>query len=333
MNPFNIKYIPSSQELLDISFHKTSKLNLKVSPKLSSKKKARIKEIKRIKHVSQNIKNKIIKIVKSFPTFDKLHPFYFELTNVLINIKIIKKLLASLTGIHKVIEEIEKKTVRKIRSLKDPKEIAQERVRFYGRLSSIIYKINKKLEDLRQIRRILIKLPSVLFDTPTVVVAGYPNVGKSSLVKQISSATPKIDYYPFTTKSIYIGYTTYKGRKIQILDTPGLLDRPLLKRNKIELQAIIALKNLAKKIAFIIDPSESCGYSLINQINLYHEICEFFPNIPLIIIFNKIDLIPMNKLKKILENEKFENEIYCIIATQGEGIPKIIDGLFAKIQN
>ena len=60
MNPFKITYIPHSQELLDISFHKTSKLILKVNPKFSAKIKARLKEIKRINHVAQYIKNKII---------------------------------------------------------------------------------------------------------------------------------------------------------------------------------------------------------------------------------------------------------------------------------
>ena len=269
--------------------------------------------------------------MKSFPTFEKLHPFYFELTNILANIKNIKNLLASLNGIQKIIEKIEKKAVKRIKMLENPKEIAQERINFYGRISSIIYKMDKKLEELRRIRRILIKLPSVSFENPTIVVAGYPNVGKSSLVKQISTATPKIDYYPFTTKSINIGYTMHKGKRIQILDTPGLLDRELLKRNKIELQAIIALKYLACKIAFMIDPSESCGYAINNQINLYREICDFFPNIPLIIIFNKMDLVSTSKLEKILENENFEDDIYGIIATQGEGIPQLIEALFDKM--
>ncbi|MHA1301314.1 MAG: NOG1 family protein [Candidatus Helarchaeota archaeon] len=328
MNPFKITYIPFSQELLDISFHKSSKLNLRVNPKFSSTQKARIREIKRITNVSQIIVNKIAKIIKTFPTFEKLHPFYYELTNILVEVRNVKNLLASLNGIIEVIENLKKKSIRTIRKLINSKEIGKERVKFYGRISSIIYKLDSKLEDLRKIRRILIKLPSVTFDIPTIVVAGYPNVGKSSLVKQISTAKPKIDYYPFTTKSIKIGFTTYKGRKIQILDTPGLLDRELSKRNKIELQAIIALKYLATKIAFIIDPTESCGYTLTSQINLYQEICNVFSEIPIIIVFNKMDLISNEKLEKILENEIFKDDIYGIIATQGEGIPELIDVLF-----
>ncbi|MFX1451783.1 MAG: NOG1 family protein [Promethearchaeota archaeon] len=331
MNPFKITYIPHSQELLDISFQKTSKINLKVNPKFSAKKKARIKEIKRINHVAQYLKNKIIKIVKSFPTFEKLNPFYFELTNILVNIKDLKKLLGSLMGNQKVIEKIEKNAISRIRSFQNPEEIAQERVRFYGRISSIIYRMDEKLEKLRKIRSILIKLPSVSFDIPTIVVAGYPNVGKSTLVNKISSATPKIDYYPFTTKSIYIGYTTFKNKRFQILDTPGLLDRKLLERNKIELQAIISLKYLAKKIAFIIDPSETCGYPIVNQINLYQEIYELFPKIPILLIFNKIDLISEEKLKTILKNKIFKQEIFLIIATQEKGISKLLEQLFYNI--
>ncbi|MHA1381047.1 MAG: NOG1 family protein [Candidatus Helarchaeota archaeon] len=331
MNPFKITYIPSSQELLDISFHKASKLNLKVNPKFSSTKKARIKEIKRITNVSQSIRNKIIKIVKSFPTFEKLHPFYYELTNISVDVRNVRNLLASLNGIINVIERLEKNTIKNIRFLINSKDIGHERVKFYGRISSVINRIDKKLKDLKNIRRILIKFPSILFDIPTIVVAGYPNVGKSSLVKEISTAKPKIDYYPFTTKSIQIGNIKYNNRKFQILDTPGLLDRELHKRNKIELQAIVALKYLATKIAFMIDPTETCGYTLDNQINLYREICKFFPEIPLIIIFNKMDLMSSDKLEKILSDEKFEDDIYGIIASQGEGIQELIKGLFEDI--
>ena len=114
------------------------------------------------------------------------------------------------------------------------------------------------------------------------------------------------------------------------MDTPGLLDRKLLERNKIELQAIISLKYLAKKIAFIIDPSETCGYPIANQINLYQEICELFPKIPIVVIFNKIDLISEEKLEIILKNKIFKKEIFLIIANQGKGIPQLLEQLFYK---
>ena len=64
--------------------------------------------------------------------------------------------------------------------------------------------------------------------------------------------------------------------EIQMVDTPGLLDRPLYERNDIELQAILALNYLANLILFIIDASEFCGYTIDEQINLFKEIRELF---------------------------------------------------------
>ncbi|GAH40561.1 unnamed protein product [marine sediment metagenome] len=78
---------------------------------------------------------------------------------------------------------------------------------------------------------------------PCVVVAGYPNVGKSSIVKNISTNKKiEVQEYPFTTKKLNMGHLELERRfdkiRIQCLDTPGILDRPMAKRNNIELQAI-----------------------------------------------------------------------------------------------
>jgi nucleolar GTP-binding protein len=81
----------------------------------------------------------------------------------------------------------------------------------------------------------------------------------------------------------------YVTQKIQLIDTPGLLDRPLEKRNTIEKQAIAALRFLADVIILMSDPSESCGYSLTDQQQLRQQINELYPQIPLIEIENKVD--------------------------------------------
>jgi len=44
-----------------------------------------------------------------------------------------------------------------------------------------------------------------------------------------------------------------------VIDTPGLLDRPLDERNAIEMQSIVALGHLDASIMFFIDLSETCG--------------------------------------------------------------------------
>ena len=47
--------------------------------------------------------------------------------------------------------------------------------------------------------------------------------------------------YAFTTKSLFVGHTDYKYLRWQVIDTPGILDRPLEERNTIEMQVSLPL--------------------------------------------------------------------------------------------
>lgn len=153
------------------------------------------------------------------------------------------------------------------------------------------------------------RIPDINPELQTIVVAGPPNVGKSSFVKRVSTAKPEVREYPFTTKSLILGHIIFEDLYIQVLDTPGLLDKPLSKRNKVELQAILALKHLASVVIFMIDPSERCGYELEYQVNVYREVSEYFKEIPIIVCLNKIDVadeMSIELAKKLLDREAIE---------------------------
>ena len=46
----------------------------------------------------------------------------------------------------------------------------------------------------------------------------------------------EVQPYAFTTKSLYVGHTDYQYLRWQVIDTPGILDKPLEDRNTIEMQ-------------------------------------------------------------------------------------------------
>ena len=64
----------------------------------------------------------------------------------------------------------------------------------------------KALDDLIDIQKDLRRIPVIELDVPTVVLVGAPNVGKSSIVRTVSTGTPEVNDYPFTTRGVTIGH-------------------------------------------------------------------------------------------------------------------------------
>jgi nucleolar GTP-binding protein len=192
--------------------------------------------------------------------------------------------------------------------------LKQKQKEIYGRVSSIVKQIDEHLVFLATAQKILRRFPDIE-DVPTVVIAGYPNVGKSSLIRCLSAAKPEVAQYPFTTKQIYVGHiehtVRYEKRHYQIIDTPGLLDRPLSKRNNIEKQAIAALRHLADLIVFLYDPSETSGYTMSDQRMMLENIKKLFSDVPFIITENKVDIIHTDSVNR---------KISC---STGEGIEEL----------
>lgn len=156
----------------------------------------------------------------------------------------------------------------------------------------------QSLEYLEQVRQHLSRLPSIDPNTRTLLICGFPNVGKSSFINKITRADVEVQPYAFTTKSLYVGHTDYKYLRWQVIDTPGILDHSLEERNTIEMQAITALAHLRAVVLYVMDPSEQCGYSIEQQIELFNNIKPLFVNKPLLICTNKVDVIRLEDLPK-----------------------------------
>ncbi len=105
-----------------------------------------------------------------------------------------------------------------------------------GRLCTIMKRQVSSLAYLEQVRQHLARLPSIDPNTRTLILCGFPNVGKSSFVNKVTRADVEVQPYAFTTKSLFVGHTDYKYLRWQVIDTPGILDHPLEERNTIEMQ-------------------------------------------------------------------------------------------------
>ena len=132
-------------------------------------------------------------------------------------------------------------------------------------------------------------------------IIGLPNAGKSSLLAAITSATPKIANYKFTTLNPNLGVAVYDNKEITLADIPGLIEGA---HNGTGL-GIQFLKHIerCKTLLHLIDITEE------NLENAYQQVKKELGNYSKellkkkeIIVLNKIDQLDKDKAKKILDN-------------------------------
>lgn len=271
--------VPTADEILDRSFRRAAK-------KLKEKDNKDRANEEFVRAVGAAIHDRLVYIIRGFPEFEKIPPFYREMADILYGVDNIKQSLGAVGWAAKhtkmVGHEIAVQTRRSTETL-------VLRKRAVARLASMVHQIDKDLLFLNKVRNTLRKLPHIE-DAFTVVIAGYPNVGKSSFIRLVSSATPEIASYPFTTKGVIVGLRVEGRVRIQFVDTPGILDRPAEERNPIERQALSAMMNVASVILYVLDPSEHCGYPMEMQLALLEEV-KGMVNVPLIVVANKSDIV------------------------------------------
>jgi len=154
------------------------------------------------------------------------------------------------------------------------------------------------LQSLLTLQKSLRTAPRIRLDTPAIVLVGAPNVGKSSIVRAISSGTPEVNNYPFTTRGMTLGHVevfwdtedetamairvdntgddnnnnndnshyqrTVKSRYAfsqlcQVMDTPGLLQRSDAERNEMEELTLAAMSHLPTAVMYVLDFSGNAG--------------------------------------------------------------------------
>ena len=137
-----------------------------------------------------------------------------------------------------------------------------------------------------------------------VGLLGFPNAGKSTLIRAVSAATPKVADYPFTTLYPNLGVVSVEpGRSFVIADIPGLIEGAA---DGAGLGALF-LRHIQRTrlLLHLVEVEPLDGGSAVDQIRaIEHELQKFDPELldkPRWLLLNKADLIPADDARELGE--------------------------------
>jgi len=167
-------------------------------------------------------------------------------------------------------------------------------------------------------------------------LVGYPNAGKSTLLRKLSAARPKVAAYPFTTLHPIIGVIEFSGyNRATVADIPGLIEgahRGLGLGHEF-LRHIMRCRILV----FVVDAAGSEGRNPVEDLqNLRREIDLYDPTLsarPWLVVANKMDLPSAEENLKILRERFARIKILPISAEKDEGINALKETLAAIMTN
>jgi len=107
-----------------------------------------------------------------------------------------------------------------------------------------------------------------------------------------------------------------------VVDTPGLLDRPMEERNDIERQTVAALSHLQGVVVYILDPSEHCGYPLQSQLSLAEDLKNWI-GLPMLIVANKADILRFGEDRNVPE----------MSTETGQGVENVLERLVSLLES
>ncbi len=214
-------------------------------------------------------------LVEAFPHIDHLTPVYRHLIPLMIDVDKWRRNLGALLWLKVRVRSLQSQYTKDLTQSGSIEECKKAIKSFLGRTKSVIKQIDPQLQELEKQRLELRKLPTIREKYRTVVIYGFPNVGKSTLLAVLTSAKPEIAPYPFTTKEINLGYTKDTSQVIQMIDTPGSLARKE-KQNKYEQIAEVVVAYAAEAIVYVADPTEST--SVAEQARLFKRVPKEIPH-------------------------------------------------------
>jgi nucleolar GTP-binding protein len=332
-----LQTVPRSEELVDKAFSRAARAGRAKSGVEAQESML----ITAANILSDNLEN----VVTGWPDFDAVDPFYRDLADAVCRdtegvpgVDALRQHLSEVGWASRQVGELRSEYQGRIRR-SDPETARKVRKQAFARFADILDEVEDDLLALGEAREALKTLPDIRANEPAIVVAGSPNVGKSSFVNAVTNARNETASYPFTTTQIRVGHLERDRIRYQLVDTPGLLDRPAAERNGIEQQAVSALTHLADAVLFMVDASGDCGYPIEDQLALRDELREQFAaaeasdaadaetdgadetdrGVPVVTVCNKSD-----------RSRDVEADAYMSV-TEGENVDAVLDRLVEAV--
>lgn len=172
-----------------------------------------------------------------------------------------------------------------------------------------------------------------------VGLIGLPNAGKSTFIRQVSAARPKVANYPFTTLVPNLGVVDVgRHRSFVMADIPGLIAGASQGAGL----GIRFLKHVARtrRLLHLVDVQPIDGSDPVENARvILHELAAFSPelaDLPQILILNKIDQVPEQERDavraRIVEGLDWQGEVFMTSTLTGEGVDAVVWHLMNAIE-
>lgn len=171
-----------------------------------------------------------------------------------------------------------------------------------------------------------------------VGLLGFPNAGKSSLIRKVSGAMPKVADYPFTTLIPNLGVVGLDNhRSFVMADIPGIIKGASIGAGL----GIRFLKHLSRTrlLLHIIDMAPYEGnpadqaVAIVNELALFSDV---LADKPRLLVLNKMDLVPEEerqaKVDEVVEALGYQDKVFVISALTGEGCDRLVYDVMDKVE-
>ncbi len=155
-----------------------------------------------------------------------------------------------------------------------------------------------------------------------VGLVGPPNAGKSSLLRALTAARPKVADYPFTTLDPELGVAEVDGSRVVLADIPGLIEGAAQGAGLG--QRFLRHVERTKALAYVLDGSTPDPWKDLDTVRT--EVAQFSNELgqrPFLVVVNKVDLETVRRLR----TRTRRRGVHFASALTGEGLPELMDAI------